>query len=113
MYIPAQQYEDECEERRLLGARCEELEEEAEAAAAQQELAREEWQREMAAQRAAHELQLGQVCLRARGRVVRRTGGRLRAAGCAAACLLITPEPSSCPACISMPRSALCVAVCG
>lgn len=61
VYVPAQQYEEECEERRVLGARVEELEAEAEAVAAQHELAKQDWQLEMAAQAAAHEQQMGQV----------------------------------------------------
>lgn len=59
--MPATQYEEECEERRQLGARVEELEAEAESVAAQHELAKQEWQAQMAAQAAAHEKQLGQV----------------------------------------------------
>jgi hypothetical protein len=102
VYIPAQQYEDECEERRLLGARCEELEAEAEAVAAQHELAREEWQQEMAAQQAAHELQLGQVraCVCGGGG---RLQWHLRARGsCYRACLASgVPAPCAEPACCS------------
>lgn len=59
--MPAQQYEEECEERRQLGARVEELEQEAEAVAAQHELAKEAWQAETAAAAAAHEKQMGEV----------------------------------------------------
>ncbi|KAL4443980.1 hypothetical protein ABPG75_011717 [Micractinium tetrahymenae] len=61
VYVPAQQYEQECEERRMLGARVEELEAEAEAVAAQHEQAKQDWQAEMAAQAAAHEKQMGEV----------------------------------------------------
>lgn len=45
----------------MLGTRVEELETEAEAVLAQHELARQDWQAEMAAQAAAHEQQLGKV----------------------------------------------------
>ncbi|KAL4437763.1 hypothetical protein ABPG77_005675 [Micractinium sp. CCAP 211/92] len=61
VYVPAPQYEQECEERRMLGARVEELEAEAEALAAQHELAKQEWQAEMAAQAAAHDRQMAVV----------------------------------------------------
>lgn len=59
--MPSTQYEEECTERRQLAARVEEMEADAEALAAQHELAREEWQRETAVQAAAHERQLGKV----------------------------------------------------
>ena len=61
VYVPAQQYEDECAERRQLGARVDELEAEAEAVGAQHELYRREWQGEMEGQRRAHEAAIGQV----------------------------------------------------
>jgi len=61
VYVPAVQYEEECEERRQLAARVEELEAEAEAVAAQHELDKQEWSAQMAAQAAAHEKQLAAV----------------------------------------------------
>jgi outer membrane murein-binding lipoprotein Lpp len=61
VYVPAQQYEEECEERRQLSARVGDLEAEVEASTAQHEAAQAEWEREAAAQRAQHEAQLGQV----------------------------------------------------
>lgn len=51
----------------MLGARVEELEAEAEALAAQHELAKQEWQAEMAAQAAAHDRQMAVVRISARG----------------------------------------------
>ncbi|PRW51062.1 125 kDa kinesin-related -like [Chlorella sorokiniana] len=61
VYVPAQQYEEECEERRQLAARVEELETEAEAVAAQHELDKQEWQAEMGRQQAAHDKAMGEV----------------------------------------------------
>ena len=61
VYVPAQQYEEECAERRQLAARVEEMEAEAEAVGAQHELAKAEWEREMGQQAASYEKQLGQV----------------------------------------------------
>ncbi|KAI7844763.1 hypothetical protein COHA_001645 [Chlorella ohadii] len=61
VYVPAQQYEEECEERRQLAARVEELETEAEAVAAQHDLDKQEWQAEMGRQQAAHDKAMGEV----------------------------------------------------
>jgi hypothetical protein len=61
VYVPTQQYDEECVERRQLAARVEEMEAEAEAVGAQHELAKAEWQGEMAAAAAKHEQQMGKV----------------------------------------------------
>ena len=61
VYVPTQQYDEECAERRQLAARVEEMEAEAEAVGAQHELAKAEWQGEMAAAAAKHAQQMGKV----------------------------------------------------
>eukprot|EP00887_Chlorella_sp_A99_P001275 scaffold14.g1275.t1 len=61
VYIPAKQYEEECEERRTLGARVEALEAEAEAATAAAEAERTEWEGRLAQAAVEHERQMGEV----------------------------------------------------
>lgn len=75
VYVPAGQYEEECEERRQLGARVEELEAEAEAVAAQHELDKQDWAAEMKRQAAVHEKELGAVCACQQCRVADGVGG--------------------------------------
>ena len=67
VYVPAKQYEEECEERRTLRAQVEAMEAEAEAVAAQHELDRQEWEGRLAEQQAAYECQLAEVSFQQAG----------------------------------------------
>lgn len=88
VYLPAAQYDQECEERRQLRARVEELEAEAEAVGAQHELDKAEWEAETARQAVAHEKAIGEV-----GGARHRGGWRGTAGPVCAAATLAHPHP--------------------